>query len=206
MRHSVFILLLLITTTLAGQTAKDADKERERLKGASFPKPIKKMRILFFSDTKKKDTIILTIPIGSISKSSSSLIIKTADNRTIFSENFRTDYFVRGVFEPDTTPQGGHEIYDAYMNKYITSLTKSKIEVYAKTEINSFLKDFTVSKKELKQAKSYGALVDKGLYKTIIANPNSKVIWLPCFDCDEGVRYFGYSTKRAKAVQFLETD
>jgi hypothetical protein len=206
MRHPAIILLLLITTALFGQTPTEADKVRETMKGASISKPIKKNRTLFFSDTKKQDTIILTVPAGLISKSSSLLTIKSFDNKTIFNESFRTVYFIRGVFEPDTIPQGGQEVYEAYMDKYITSLTKANFEDYSKNKIDAFLKDVTVSKTELTQAKLYGTVVDKDLYKTIAANPNSKVIWVPCFECDEGVRYFAYSPKKAKAIKFLEAD
>lgn len=206
MRQFLIIFLLLITTALLGQTASDADKVRETLKGANISKAIVKTRVIFFSDIKKQDTIILTVPAGLVSKSNTVLTIKTFDNKTIFEENFRTDYFIRGVFEPDTIPQGGQEVYEAYMNKYAASLSKTKFEQYAKTKINSFLKDVTVSRTELKQAKSYGTVLDKDLYKSILANPTSKVIWFPCFDCDEGVRYFTYSPKKAKAIKFLETD
>jgi hypothetical protein len=54
-----------------------------------------------------------------ISKSSNSLIIKTFDNRTIFNENIKTDYFIRRIFEPDTIPTSGQEVYEAYVNKYV---------------------------------------------------------------------------------------
>jgi hypothetical protein len=207
MKHSVTILLLLLTTTMFGQITSDADKVRETLKGASITKQIIKTRTVFFSNTQKQDTIILTTPVGLISKSNSTLTIKTFDNRTIFNETFTTDYFVRGVFEPDTIPQiGGQEVYEAYMNNYIVSLTKTKFEAYAKSKINSFLKDVTVTKSQLKEAKSNGTIVNKDLYKSIAENPNSKVIWFPCFDCDEGARFFAYSTNKAKAVEILESD
>lgn len=206
MRHSAIIFLVLIKTALFGQTPTDADKVRETLNGASISKSIKKNRTIFFSDKKKQDTIILTVPVGLISKSSSLLTIRSFDNKTIFNESFRTDYFSRGVFEPDTIPAGGQEVYEAYLNKYIASLTKANFEDYTKNKINSFLKDITVSKTDLMQAISFGSVVDKDLLKTITANPNSKVVWLPCFECDGGVRYFAYSPNKAKAIKFLETD
>jgi hypothetical protein len=206
MKHTLFVLLLLTTTVLFGQTRADADKIIKTLQGASISRTIIKTRIVFFSDPKKQDTIILTVPVGLISQNKSSLIIKTADNRIIFDEKIKTNYFIRGIFEPDSIPQGGQEVYEAYINKYITSLTKANFDNYANSKIQSFLKDVTVSKAELTQAKSYGTVVDKELYKTITTNSNLRVIWFPCFDCDEGVRYFAYSTKRAKAVEFLVSE
>jgi hypothetical protein len=200
------IFLVLITTVTFGQTASDADQVRETLKGASISQAIRKTQTIFFSDAKQQDTIILTVPAGLINKTTSVLTIKTFKNKTIFNERFRTDYFVRGIFDPDTIPPGGQEVYEAYVNRYIVSLSKEQFEQYAKNKISIFLKDLAVSRTELKKAKSYGTVMDRDLYKSIISNPNSKVIWLPCFDCDEGVRYFGYSIQKAKAVMFLEMD
>ena len=98
MKHASFVLLLLITTALFGQTAADADKIRATLQGARISRPIVKTRILFFSDSKKQDTIILSVPVGLINQSNCSLLIKTADNRIILNKQIKTDYFIRGVF------------------------------------------------------------------------------------------------------------
>lgn len=76
------------------------------------------------------------------------------------------------------------------MNKYLTLLSKAKFEQYVKNKINNFLKAITDSRTELQQAKSYRTVVDKDLYKSIFASPSSKVIWLPCFECDKVVKYF----------------
>ena len=92
------------------------------------------------------------------------------------------------------------------MNKYITSLTKEKFENFAKSKINTFLKYNTLSKNELADAKLYGTVVDKEVYKNVTTDPHLKVIWFPCFDCDEGASYFAYSEKTSKAVEFLVTD
>jgi hypothetical protein len=206
MRHALFVILPLITTALFGQTAAEADKVRATLQGAGISKPIVKTRILFFSDPKKQDTIILSVPGGLISQSNSSLQIKTADNKIIFDKRIKTYYFIRGIFLPDSIPHGGQEVYDSYINKYVTSLTKEKFENYAKTKINAFLEYNTLSKAELSDAKLYGTVIDKEVYKKVFTESHPKVIWFPCFECDEGASYFAYSAKRAKAIEFLVTD
>jgi hypothetical protein len=206
MRHPVTIVLLLFAIRLMGQTTSNVDEVMTTLRGACFTKQITKAKTIFFSNTTKQDTIFLTVHVGLLNQSSSRITIKTVDNRTIYSESFKTYYFIRGVFEPDSIPAGGQEIYNEYINKYVISLTNEKFEDYAKDKINTFLNDMIVTKSELRHLKSYGATVDKEVYKDVIANPNSKVIWLPCFECDEGVSYFAYSTKKGKAVKFLETD
>lgn len=206
MRQAVLVLLLLITTALHGQTSADADKIRATLQGAGISRQMVKTRMLFFSDPKKRDTIILTVPRGLISQSNSSLKIKTADNRIILDQRIKTYYFIRGIFLPDSIPPGGQKVYETYINKYTTSLTKEKFENYANRKINAFLKENTLSKTELADAKLYGTVVDKEMYKKVFTDSNPKVIWFPCFDCDEGASYFTYSTKRARAVEFLVTD
>ncbi|HWW41406.1 hypothetical protein [Pedobacter sp.] len=206
MRNSVTILFLLLSTTLVGQINSNADEVMTTLRGASISKKITQTKTIFFSNTKKQDTIVLTVPVGLINQSTSHITIKSFDNRTIYSESFKTYYFMRGVFEPDSIPAGGQEIYKAYINKYVISLTKEKFEDYAKDQINSFLNDIEATKLTLNQANSYDGIANKDVYKDVIANPNSKVIWIPCFECDEGVRCFAYSTKKAKAVKFLESD
>jgi hypothetical protein len=40
----------------------------------------------------------------------------------------------------------------------------------------------------------------------VSGNPEAKFIWLPCFSCDEGVRYFAYSRKNGKAMEIIESD
>ena len=206
MRYTVIVLYLLTTQALFGQSTTDADKVRQTLQGASISRLIVKTRILFFSNLMNKDTIVLIVPVGLISQSASSLKIRTHDNRTIFDESIKTHYFIRGIFEPDSIPTGRQSDYEANEDKYIVSLTKAKFEEFAKSKINSFLKDVTVSKTELNQVKTNGTITDKELYKNIFENSNPKVIWFPCFTCDEGARYFAYSTRLAKATEFLVTD
>jgi hypothetical protein len=206
MRHTVTIVLLLSATTLVGQTTSNAEEVMTTLRGASISKQIAKAKTLLFSNTNKQDTIVLTVPVGLINQSSSRISIKTFDNRTIYSESFKTYYFIRGVFEPDSIPEGGQEFYEAYIKKYAISLTKEKFEDYAKIKINAFLKNIKVTKLDLRQPFLYDGIADKDVYKDVKSNPNSKVIWLPCFECDEGARCFAYSTKKAKAVKFLESD
>jgi hypothetical protein len=206
MRYILFAFFLLVTIQLFGQSASDADIVRQTLRDASFSRQIVVKRTVFFSSRDKQDSVILIVPAGLIRQTHSSLLIKTVDKRIIFNEQVKTNYFIRGIFEPDSIPPGGQDIYETYITKYITSLTKDQFENYAKNTISNFLNDITISKSQLKQAISNGTIVDKELYKNIREYSNVGVIWFPCFQCDEGTRYFAYSSKKASAVKFLETD
>jgi hypothetical protein len=159
---------------------------------------------MFFSNSTKQDTIVLLVDTGLIYKSKSHLTIKTFDNRIIFNEVFSTFYFSRGVFEPDTTPQGGQDVYDKFIDRYVKSTSKRKIEKFTLANVQTFLNDIKASKDELKQFKDDA--IDKQLFTQVMKNKTSYVIWFPCFECDEGVRYFTYSNIKKKAIKFLETD
>jgi len=208
MKHVVILLLLFVITAKAlAQNAAEVAKVKQTLKGATITHRIVKTKAIFFSNEKKMDTILLTVSAGLISQSKSGLLIKTADNRVVYTEGFQTAYFIRGIFQPATMPQGGAASYEANVNKYILALTKAKFEEYAGQKINGFLKDVSVTNTAIKRAKIYGKVKDPDLYNAVAANPNARAIWFPCFDCEEdGARFFTYSAQKAKTILFLETD
>ena len=157
-----------------------------------------------FSNSIKQDTIVLLVGTGLIWKSKCHLTIKTYDNRIIFNENFTTSFFSRGVFEPDTIPQGGQDVYDKFIDRYVKSTTKAKIEKFSINNIQSFLNNIKANRTDLKQFKEDAA--DKQFYAQVMNDKTINIIWFPCFECDEGVRYFAYSNAKKKAIMFLETD
>lgn len=204
MRPFSFLVSFFILTGSFGQKGKNADQIRHDFNNAIFAKQIKQTKATFFSSSRKQDTVVLTIDTGFICKSKSHLIIKTFENKVLFSETFNTSFFAQGIFEPDTIPQGGQDDYDKFIDKYIKSIPKTKFEKFTLTKIQSFLNDIKANRSEIEQFKD--DVIDKQLYKQVMKEKINRVIWFPCFDCDEGVRYFAYSITKGKAVKILETD
>jgi hypothetical protein len=204
MRTRLLIITIITLNVSFGQKTKTFDQIRQDLNNAKFSKQIKQNKTIFFSNSTKQDTIVLIVDTGLIYKSKSHLRIKTCDNHIIFSETFNTSFFSRGVFEPDTTPQGGQKVYEKFIERYVKSTSKTKIEKYTQANVQAFLNDIEVNKIELEKFKDDAA--DKQFFKQVMKDKSSYVIWFPCFECDEGVRYFVYSKIKKKAIKFLETD
>lgn len=151
----IFTTLIALTISVIsfGQKSRTSDQIRNDLNLAKFSKPIKLIKTIFFSNPSIKDTVILTVDTGLIYKSKSHITIKTFENRTVFYETFSTVFFSRGVFYPDTIPQGNQAIYDKFLDNYMKSVSKTKIENFTLLKINSFLNDIVVNKSELKEFK-----------------------------------------------------
>jgi hypothetical protein len=204
MRPFSFLVSFFILTGSFGQKGKSADQIRYDFNNAMFAIQIRQTKATFFSSSIKQDTVVLTVDAGSICKSKSHLTIKTFENKVVFSETFNTGFFVQGIFEPDTIPQGGQDVYDKFIDKYIKSIPKTKFEKFTLTKIQSFLNNIKANRSGIKQFKE--DVIDKQLYQQVMKEKINKVIWFPCFDCEEGVRYFAYSIIKGKAVKILETD
>ncbi len=199
-----FIFFLLIVSF--GQNKRTSDQIRIDLNNAKFTMQIKKSNSIYFSNRTKQDTVVLVVDTGLIYQTKCYLSIKTFDNRVIFYEEFNTNYFTRGVFQPDTIPLGDQDVYQKFIDNYTKSITKKKIEKFALAKIQSFLRDIKVNRNELEQYKNGENVLDKKVYKQIMKDKSVRVVWFPCYEYDEGIRYFAYSKTKAKAIKIVESD
>lgn len=204
MKTIIYLALIFNTVVSFGQKTKTANQIRSDFNNAKFNNEIKRTKTTFFSSTTKMDSVVLVVDTGLICNSKSHLIIKTFDNRIIYKESFKTSYFTRQIFEPDTVPTGSQDVYEKFIDKYVKSISKSKFEKFTLTQINSFLKDIKANRTQLVLFKNDA--IDKQLFKQVLKEKVNRIIWFPCFECDEGLRYFAYSKTKERAVKILETD
>ena len=204
MKTFLYIAFILNTVVLFGQKGKTANQIRRDFNNAKFITQIKLTKTTFFSSTTKMDTVVLVVDIGLICNSKSYITIITFDNKIIYKESFKTSYFTRQIFEPDSVPVGGQDVYDKFVDKYVKSISKTKFEKYTLSKINSFLKGIKADRTQLVLFKNDAE--DKVLFNQVLKEKVNRIIWFPCFECDEGVRYFAYSKTKERAVKILETD
>jgi len=182
------------------------DSNRKNLK-LSFSDTIKLSKSYFFSNTKFKDLFLLTIKPGLVKNSKAELKIIRADNKVIYTYSFDAFYFIKGIYEPDTIPTGGQEVYEKYMEEYWKSLTPKQYESYFKKSVKNFFDAITfINKAKIKELNSWEDITNKDFLNEIIADPTIKLIDITCFDCDEGGSIIGYSRKQEKVITLLEHD
>jgi len=174
--------------------AKDSavyDDPRQNLQ-LLFPDTVRVTRLFIFSDPDHFDTFRLIVPRGPVAKTKSCFMIKTADNRIIHSEYFETYFFVKS------------EIYDNDIAGK-SPLVADSLQVIAHRNIDSFFKNFSVQR-DFAQDYDDNEIINRDLYAAMIKDSSAKMLFFPCFDCDEGNEGFGYSIKEGKALEVLSYD
>ena len=177
------------------------------LKGATFPETIRIARTIAFSDSINKDTFLLIIPPGQITKTVTSLKIIAADSNIIYEDSFKTSYLVSRFYYL-SQPAGEHtqEEYEKYQLTYINSITKLQFEDSALKWANEFFDNVLCDEVEIRNiSKNEENIVDKELFNEITSSKN-RYIWFPLFGADEGTNYIGYSQKRHKACVIMSSD
>lgn len=183
------------------------EDKRENLK-LSVADTIKISNSYFFSNQNSKDIFQLTINPGLVKNSKAELQIITADNKIIYTQSFDTFYFIREIYEPETIPSGGQEVYEKYMEKHWKSLTLKQFEAYFKKNVDNFFGVISPIENDNKEdLKGWEEdITDKEFLNEILTNPAIKLINIPCFDCDEGGEIIGYSLEQNKVISLLEHD
>ena len=198
---------LVDTGSKAGTYAAEYYKLTATYKDAFFSDTIKNGQAFYFSDPKALDSFIIVVPPGPIASTKSQFIIRTAAGKTIYDESFPTKYFAREAFDADTIPPDavGDE-YEKFKLKHAREVTKEQIQKATARKVSKFYDDNIFADRSVLSNNAEDEILDKTLFKELQADKNAKMIWLPCFDCDEGVRFIAYSKKRQKALIFLASD
>ena len=183
------------------------DSRRENLK-LSVSDTIRSSKSFLFSNSKSQDLFQLTINPGLVKNSKSLLQIITSDKKVIFSVTFDTFYFIRGIFEPDTIPSGGQEVYEKYLKDYWQSLTLKQYETYLKSSIKNFYKEILFVNRDqfIEMNKSGNDVENKDFLNEIMVDSTIRLVNITCFDCDEGGSIIGYSKKKEKVLTILNHD
>lgn len=179
---------------------------RENLK-LSVADTIKISNSYFFSNPNSEDKFQLTISPGLVKNSKAEFQIITPENKIIYTQSFDAFYFIRGIYEPDTIPSGGQEVYEKYMDKYWRSLTPEQFEAYFKKSVDTFFDVISPIEDKNEEIKEWEENIsDKKFLNEVLTDPAIKLINIPCFDCDEGGGIIGYSPKQNKVITLLEHD
>lgn len=198
----------LVDTVSKGDTyATEYYKLTTTYKDAFFNDTIKNGQAFNFSSSKAYDSFIIIAPPGLIASTRSQFIIRTAAGNIIYSEMFPTKYFAREAFDADTIPADavGDE-YDKFKLKHARQVTREQIQRATANKIAKFYDNNIFADRSVLSNNAEDEILDKPLFKELVADKAAKMIWLPCFDCDEGVRFIAYSKKRQKALIFLASD
>ncbi len=185
------------------------DSLRQTYKGAMIAEQIKQIMLANFSNTQTPDTFLLTIPAGPVSGTKSILNIITSDGNIIYADTLRTDYFAYEIFIPDSIPQNiSEQSRLKFRSAYMNAVTKEQIENYVSKKIAAFFDGTFVPKSEIKinRPDEEEYITDKKLYEETIASADAKVIYIPCFDCEEGVSYYAYSKEKNKVLEIFAHD
>jgi hypothetical protein len=176
-------------------------------KDAFFTDTIRNSRAFYFSDPKANDSFIIVVPPGLIASSKSQFMIKTAAGKIIYNETFPTRHFARESFDADTIPADavGDE-YDKFKLKHAREVTREQIQKTTANKIAKFYDKNIFADRSVLSNNSEDEILDKPLFKELVADKNARIITLPCFDCDEGQSFIAYSKKRQKALIFLASD
>jgi hypothetical protein len=175
----------------------------------SIPDTIKAAKSYFFSNPDSADIFLLIIEPGLVRESKAVFQIVTADHRVIHTQSFDAFYFIRGIYEPDTIPAGGQEVYDEYMEKYWKSLTLPQFQAYFRKKVAGFFEEaiYSIDKGEFVNFKAVEEEIDdKDFLQEVLADSTINLIDIACFNCDEGGITLGYSKKKSKVVTLLEHD
>ena len=182
-----------------------ADSVRKNLRGASFGDTIRIVKLYTFSRNDSADTFELKVPPGPIAVSTATMTIKTMANTIIFSVPVPTYFFVRDIFDQDTTSARDQDEFERHQRTYTISLTRSQFEAFAEKRIKEFFYDGFSDNNHLDS--DAGEPTDnKELYEEVKRDSTIKVFWLPCFDCDEGASCYAYSRKEGKAIVIATSD
>lgn len=175
------------------------DTFTEFLMNASFTDSTVISTRVHFSDAVAYDTFFLILPPGPVASSMSEFLIKGSTGNILYSESFHTRYFAREIISPDTQASDtGQAAYDRHMINYIRSVNPDKIKQSVLTVANQFFSDHLAARSKLTDLDSDG-IVDRELFEEAMNGASHNFIWLPCFDCEEGVNLVGYSRKSQKA-------
>jgi len=189
------------------------DSSRENLK-LSLPDTIKVNKSFYFTNNQIKDSFVLTIQPGLVSKSKSKLEIITKDGDKIYSQVFDSYYFIRRIFQPDSIPSKytrNQKAFEQYLMMYRKSLTQNQIDSYFKKSVEKFYDNGIYFMKSSR----YNSLsnlgynidnIDKNGLNEILSDSTIRVIDISCFDCDEGAEMIFYSKKKNQLVQLLSHD
>lgn len=192
----------------AKQTEVIYDDRRESLK-LSIPDTLTRYKAYFFSNIQTKDTLILKISPGLIKYSKAELRIVTSAGTVIYTQTFDAFYFIRGIYESDTTTiPDGQDSYEAQMEKYWKSITAKQYEDYFRKSIDSFYTNIYML--ESTKPETFNAakdeIVDNDFLNEIITDSTIKLVDITCFDCYEGGTVIGFSRKKNKVSILLEHD
>jgi hypothetical protein len=183
------------------------DDRRESLK-LFIKDTIKSSKSYFFSNTKTKDLFQLTIMPGLVKNSKSELQIKNAENKVIYSQTFDSFYFIREIYDPETTPTtGGQKAYEEYVANYWKTLTPKQFENFFNKNVKDFFGHISFFEKEdYKDILSTEEIINDDFLQEVKADSTILLINVTCFDCDEGGMAMGYSQKQKKVVTVSEHD
>jgi hypothetical protein len=203
-----FISLLMIRF-VSTSNAQSYDPPRENLKLA-VADTIRISKPYYFTNSDSADSFLLIMNPGLVKNSRSMFEIRSHDNKLLYSYPFDTFWLIAHIFDPDSISRGGQKVYEAYLDQYWKSLTQKQYENYLNMSVKNFFNDnFNfVEKSEISNLSGWSNVpLDHSDLREVIANPNVKLLFIRCFDCDGGggsVIFFSPSKK--KMIQLFTGD
>lgn len=193
---------VFITTGLYCQNSPAAKKAIETFNGAVILNKIIIKQLICFSNDKKQDTLILTVNAGLISKSNSSIALKTFNKHILLEEGFSTKWFAERVFDDTSihTPEQVKTNYD--FDKHVIAISKATITTYTKNQISHFLNSIIRTRDDITNIEG-ADVTDKTLYKLMLNHAVLKSVFIPDFEQGGGSIY-AYSAQEKQAVIFMQ--
>jgi hypothetical protein len=184
------------------------DDYRENLP-LSIQDTIVRSTVITFSNPMVKDSLLLKVWPGKVKTAKAVFQIWSLGGQLMYQQLFDAYYFMRGIFDPDTTlAGGGQQEYDQLIENYRKGLTKTQYEQYFSRSVDSFFTCILpMNVTELEGLVSLDdAQVDRAFWQEVVADTSIRLLCIPCFDCDEGGVVVGYSRKRGRVITLLESD
>ncbi|MCX6180577.1 MAG: hypothetical protein NT150_01440 [Bacteroidetes bacterium] len=213
---SIFIILPLLfffscheqEATSAIKSTEDSplksfEEIRNTLHGAEFSIGYEKIRLLNFSDSIQQDTFKIRVGSGLLGKSKSVLQIIKVGGGVIYTDTFASNYFIWDLFSVLVPNSVKADSVEQYELEQWNAITKAQYEEEAKKNIDHLFDNIEVDSTSWEEAQEIGDIIDK---ESFIEAGKFPLISFPCFTCDEGTKYIGYSKNKNKAILILETD
>ncbi|MFM7024214.1 MAG: hypothetical protein ACKOXB_14670 [Flavobacteriales bacterium] len=182
---------------------KSFEEIRNSLQGAEFPSGYEKVRLLNFSDSIQQDTFKISVGSGLLGKSKSVLQIIKTGGLVIYADTFASNYFIWDLFAVFVPNSVKEDSVEQYVLEKRNAITKIQYEEEAKKNLDHLFDNIEVDSVGWEEAQEIGDIADKELF--IEAN-HFPLVSFPCFTCDEGTKYIGYSKNKNKGIVILETD
>lgn len=199
-----------IEDSLQKELEKLSEDTDERIRSMKLAQPIRNAQRFFFSNKETQDEFSFYIPVGPVGETKSIMTISTSGKDLIFSDTINTISLAQWMAYPDEVPANLNRIqYLHFMINYLNRLSEKDVQEFLEDKAGTIFSRIFTEKAELRDPETMALLnkdIPKELYNEVMSSDDTNIIFWPCYNCEEGGNYLGYSKSKKTVINLASSD